>query len=104
MSSKKKQIRQNFRDSVFLRDGYKCVFCDITEELDAHHITDRNDMPNGGYVRENGISLCPHHHLLAEEYHTTLGTCWKDGFHPSDLYLKINSNKELVTLKSKLLT
>lgn len=27
-------------------------------DLDAHHITDRNEMPNGGYVPENGISLC----------------------------------------------
>ena len=49
MSGKKKLIRQNFRDSVFRRDGNKCVLCGQTENLDVHHITDRNLMPFGGY-------------------------------------------------------
>jgi len=26
--------------------------------LEAHHITNRREMPNGGYVPENGVSLC----------------------------------------------
>lgn len=33
--------RENFRNSVFERDGYKCLFCDCTENLDAHHIIER---------------------------------------------------------------
>lgn len=94
MSGKKKLIRQNFRDSVFKRDGHKCVFCDITENLDAHHITDRNEMPNGGYVKENGISLCPLHHEEAEVFHVTNGIKWVEGMHPNDLYVKINSSLE----------
>lgn len=94
---KRKQIiREKFRTAVFERDGHKCVICGSIESLDAHHITDRNIIPNGGYVKENGISLCPECHLLAE--HQT-----NHGFHPDDLYEKINSSKELAWSKSKLL-
>lgn len=94
MSAKKKKIRENFRNAVFTRDGYKCVFCDITNCLDAHHITDRNEMPNGGYVKENGITLCPEHHVLAEIWHETNGELYEEGFTPEDLYIKINSSLE----------
>lgn len=59
MSNKKKQIRQQFRDAVFKRDGYKCRVCGNSGQLDAHHIIDRTEMPSGGYVKENGICLCP---------------------------------------------
>jgi hypothetical protein len=76
------------------------VFCDKTAsnyKLDAHHISDRNSIffSNGGYVLENGITLCEEHHLMAEKYHNTEGEEWEDGFHPDDLYKKINSSKEL---------
>lgn len=94
MSSKKKQIRASFREAVFSRDGHKCVFCDCTENLDAHHITDRNEMPNGGYVAENGISLCEVHHLECEQFHITGGKEWVEGKHPDDLYKMIGSSKE----------
>lgn len=97
----KQKIRENFRNAVFNRDKHKCVFCNKKDNLDAHHITDRNEMPNGGYVLENGISLCEEHHLMAEEYHITNGENWFDGFHPDDLYKKINSSKELARLKSE---
>lgn len=97
MSSGKKLIRQRFRDAVFDRDGYKCRVCGwsiITAEtpLDAHHITDRNLMPAGGYVKENGISLCPSCHLKAEHFHTT-GVA-KPRFSPDDLYAMIGSSYE----------
>ena len=71
MSSKKKQVRDRFRTGVFERDSYRCRICGITSveaDLDAHHITNRNDMPNGGYVKENGVSLCPEHHVEAENF------------------------------------
>ena len=100
MSVSKQQIRDNFRLSVFKRDKNKCTFCLITVNLDAHHITDRNEMPNGGYVKENGITLCPEHHLMAEKYHQTNGKEWIEGFHPNDLYKKINSSFELAKEKS----
>ena len=55
----KKDVRKKFKDSVFKRDNYTCRHCHFTyginssdAYLDAHHITDRNEMPNGGYVVE----------------------------------------------------
>lgn len=98
---RKKIVRQKFRDDVFGRDGHKCVFCDITENLDAHHITDRSLMPNGGYVKENGISLCEQHHLDAEEFHMTNGSRWIKGMHPDDLYEIIGSSYTLAVSKSE---
>ena len=95
----KKEIRHIFRTEVFTRDKHKCVFCD-KEAVDAHHITDRKEMPNGGYVKENGISLCSEHHRLAEKYHESCGKTWVDGFHPDELYRKISSSKEISIQKA----
>lgn len=95
MSQEKKAIRRAFRDAVLIRDGYKCKICgfDEPECLDAHHITDRNKMPNGGYVPENGITLCTINcHQMAEEFYRT-GIA-SPGFSPEDLYGLIGSSKE----------
>ena len=72
MSAKKQEIRENFRNDVFKRDGYICKFCNKTEDLDAHHITPRKEMPNGGYVKSNGITVCPLHHKFVESPDCTL--------------------------------
>lgn len=95
MSAEKKKIRANFRDAVFERDGRKCKGCGwaIFQDgvvLDAHHITDRNLMPNGGYVKENGISLCPACHQKAEVFHSTGSAL--PGWAPDDLYKMIGSS------------
>ncbi len=101
----KKDIRKNFRDSVFKRDKNTCQVCklkkDITE-LDAHHITDRSEMINGGYVKENGITVCKIDcHFKVEWFHITEGKNWNCGLHPDDLYKMIGSSKELADSKSK---
>jgi hypothetical protein len=50
-------------------------------------------MPHGGYVEENGVSLCHDGcHILAEIHHQT-GTP-HPGLSPSDLYAKIGSSYE----------
>lgn len=91
----KKQIRANFRDAVFKRDDNKCLKCGASNcKLDAHHITDRHDLPNGGYVPENGISLCEVCHALAEVWHSTGQDHFEIGFHPDDLYALIGSSWE----------
>lgn len=98
MSAQKRLIRNKFRDDCFKRDNYKCVMCKFKsskekaqDELDAHHITDRAEMPSGGYVKENGITLCKDDcHLKAEEYHST-GTA-APGFSIDDLYAAIKSS------------
>ena len=95
MSQQKQLVRKQFRDAVLKRDGYKCKICrhDVVDELDAHHITDRNEMPNGGYVLENGITLCKLNcHEMVEEFHVA-GQGYP-GFMPDDLYKLIGSSKE----------
>ena len=114
MASKKKKIRNNFRNSVFKRDRYKCVLCGLqsTKELahtvlDAHHITPREDMPNGGYVKENGISLCDPSKLggsFSEGCHFKAESVLKNrdlihdpsyhNYSPQQLYLHIGSSYE----------
>jgi len=103
--TRKQETRRRFREAVFARDGYKCVVCgfqsdkeNAEHQLDAHHITPREDMPNGGYVKENGVSLCDpsktggklahgcHYH--AEEHLIRLSQGWTPGIglakHPED--------------------
>ena len=101
MLNQKKLIRAAFRDAVFKRAGYRCqgVGCSFrstpekaAEDLDAHHITDRTEMPNGGYVPENGISLCPACHEKAEHFHSTGDAL--SGWCPDDLYQVIGSSLE----------
>jgi 5-methylcytosine-specific restriction endonuclease McrA len=108
----KKQIRGYFRTNVFKRDAYRCRCCGVAGkdrqrgnlhtkyhpvkdpvELDAHHITPREIMLNGGYVEENGISLCTSCHIQAEDYlHGIMS--YYDDFSPENLYKLINSSYE----------
>jgi len=99
MSSRKKQIRQQFRDEVFGRDKFSCVVCG-SPAADAHHITNRNEMPNGGYVKENGASLCAKCHIEAEAELLGLRTVDKK-YHPDELYKAIGSSYELALAASK---
>lgn len=105
MKIKKKQIREAFNSKVFKRDNHKCVMCGKKGQLDAHHITDRHLMPNGGYVPENGITLCAGEdqnncHWKAEQFHCT-GTAYA-GYSPEDLYARIGSNLENAIKASEL--
>jgi hypothetical protein len=109
----KKQVRAAFRTATFNRDKFRCRCCnqlgkdrqggdlwkkfhkDAKEEqlvdLDAHHITSRDEMPNGGYVASNGISVCDDCHLKVELYWSTGKAA--AGFTPDDLYIIIGSSK-----------
>lgn len=64
MSAGKREVRRRFREAVFKRDRNTCVVCGLVSadgtEIDAHHVWPREKMPNGGYVRENGVTLCDH--------------------------------------------
>lgn len=57
--------RDEFRNAVFRRDGYKCVICGVPAQ-DAHHIIERRLWPDSGYYLDNGGSLCGACHLGAE--------------------------------------
>lgn len=37
-------------------------------ELDAHHVIPRDLMPNGGYVPQNGVTVCGSCHEGCESY------------------------------------
>jgi 5-methylcytosine-specific restriction endonuclease McrA len=102
MPADKKRIREDFRNAVFARDGNKCRVCGRTDcTLDAHHITDRREMPNGGYVPENGISLCPECHVKAEVWHSSAHEKFEPGFSPEDLYTLIGSTGECARAASE---
>lgn len=91
----KKEVREAFRQAVFERDGHKCRKCRRQNcSLDAHHITDRREMPNGGYVVQNGISMCDTCHLLAELWHASEHQEFVAGYHPDELYSLIGSSWE----------
>ena len=99
---KKQAVREAFRNAVFERDKHKCKICG-SPAVDSHHIVDRTEMPNGGYVLENGISLCNRCHIQAEQFHITGGKSWTHEMHPSDLYKLIGSSKEKAIEASELL-
>lgn len=92
----KKQTRETFRSAVFQRDNYTCQICNtkrIENELDAHHITNRDEFEDGGYILENGITVCKDAcHLMCELFHISNGEKWNKNMHPNDLYKKINSS------------
>ncbi len=113
MAKSKKQVRADFRQTVFERDRYRCAICrkpgrdrqggdgyrhfhpDSKKlvELDAHHITSRDLMPNGGYVKENGITLCDVCHVQAESDAL--------GFQADDLYERIGSEYKIAVQASQ---
>lgn len=110
MCSKKKAVRQAFRDSVFGRDRYRCVVCgkratkaNAEDVLDAHHITNRNEMPNGGYVKENGVTLCKGDD--GKSCHEKAEMVLKGevivGFTPDDLYKLIGSDRDRASQESE---
>lgn len=98
--SSKKEIRQFFVQECLKRDKHSCKICNAANvKLDVHHIMDRNYFPNGGYIKENGITLCETCHLLAEKYHMSNGQTYHTNMHPDDLYNIINSSFEIAIHK-----
>lgn len=107
----KKEVRKNFREACLKRDKNTCRMCgrkatspeEALEIFDIHHITDRSLMPSGGYVLENGITLCKDPcHLRAEEFHST-GAAHPD-HSPDDLYEAINSTYDKAVKASEKLS
>jgi hypothetical protein len=71
--------------------------------LNAHHITDRHEMPNGGYVLENGITLCDIQngcHWKAEAFHR--GEQVENGFSPAELYERIGSSYDCAYMQASI--
>ena len=86
-------LRKQFSRAVLKRDKNTCAVCGCHgSALDAHHIHNRNLLPNGGYALSNGISLCPPCHLAAEDAYRYK----RDNpiYGADALYKLINSNYE----------
>lgn len=107
MSIKKKEIRRKFRLVCLTRDKLTCVMCGLKAKsfeeaeqiFDIHHVKNPKEIVNGGFVLENGITLCHSCHEKAEVFHST-GTAL-EGFSVEDLYKKINSSYEQAVIASQ---
>jgi len=97
----KKKIRSKFNADVLGRDNFKCKLCGRWDvKLDAHHITNRNEFENGGYIKSNGISLCDDGengcHFKVEKFYFSDGIIndLDNQYHPNNLYKLIDSSFE----------
>ena len=93
MGKDKKSIRAAFRDQCITRSKGKCEVCGKkpgSEGLEVHHITNRKEMPAGGYVAANGIAICSSCHIKAEDtyFHRKM---WP-GYTRDELYMRIASS------------
>lgn len=95
-----KKLRSAFRENVFARDDHTCVMC-MQPAVDAHHVTGRDDMPNGGYAIENSVSLCASCHVQAELYLN--GKSGDPMYMPDELYRRIGSSYEIALAACDLL-
>lgn len=61
-----KEVRV-WRKRVFKRDGYKCVYCGSTEEIEAHHLIPWAESEETRADEDNGITLCNSCHSSQHE-------------------------------------
>jgi len=79
------QKRKKFRETCFDRDNNECIVPWCTEEaVDAHHIAERELWKNGGYIPNNGVSVCEKHHRYAETNNIPPQSFW--------LWLSLNNS------------
>lgn len=89
--------REEFKDKVFARDHYTCIFCK-KEAVDAHHIIDRKLWVDGGYYLNNGASVCEEHHWAVEKTDISVQEVWDkcgitQAFLPPDFNATLNYDK-----------
>jgi hypothetical protein len=71
------QNRKQFRESCLERDNGICVVPWCREEaVDVHHIIERELWADGGYIENNGASVCSRHHKHAEETYIPPQAFW----------------------------
>lgn len=100
----KKQNRGAEGAAVFARDHHRCVICGSEGPLDAHHVTPRKQLPAGGYVAANGVTLCDRpggchaqaEHCLENDHDNAV-------YGPVALYRRIGSSPEQTRAESECL-
>lgn len=68
--------REQFKEFVFKRDKYTCIFCSLPA-TSAHHIIERKLWPDGGYYLNNGASVCDEHHWACEKTDISVRDVWE---------------------------
>lgn len=69
--------RAKFRESCRNRDNSQCVVPWCKKEADdVHHIIERSEWSDGGYIKNNGASVCNRHHQYAEENYIPPQAFW----------------------------
>lgn len=53
---------REWRKKVLKRDGYKCIICGRTENLEVDHIKSFKNFPKERFWTKNGRTLCKIHH------------------------------------------
>jgi hypothetical protein len=62
---------RDWRNMVFIRDGYKCQICGFNNNnLKAHHLDGFSIAPNKRFDVNNGVTLCNDHHI---QFHKEYG-------------------------------
>lgn len=89
--------REQFKELVFKRDNYTCLFCS-KPAIDPHHIIDRALWTDQGYYLNNGASVCEEHHWAVERTDISVQEVWKkcgiiEPFLPSNLDSTLNYDK-----------
>lgn len=51
-----------WRRQVLARDNHRCMLCESTEDVEAHHLYSFTNYEDLRYFTENGVALCKTHH------------------------------------------
>lgn len=54
----RKWCRRLWSKFIRLRDGYRCVICDSSERVAAHHVCRKSLLPEAEFQTGNGAALC----------------------------------------------
>lgn len=57
-----------WRNSVFAKDGYRCVWCKSTKQIQADHIKRFSEYPEFRFAIDNGRTLCYKCHKTTKTY------------------------------------
>lgn len=76
LTGNKLLTREQFKEYVFKRDNYTCIFCSQPAQ-DPHHIIDRKLWSDNGYYLNNGASVCQAHHWAVEKTEISVEEVWK---------------------------